>query len=57
MESLGDHEKRCTNYVCNRNFTPEEKKIAYMLYGKDCILSVCNFKTKNCGYINENTKS
>ena len=36
--------------------TPEEKKIAYMLYGKNYTLSVCNFKTKDCGYINENSK-
>ena len=54
--SLGDPNERCKNYLCDKNFTPEEREISHEVLGNNCILSICNFKTKDCGYINENKK-
>lgn len=56
--SLGDPNERCKNYLCDRNFTQEEKNKAIKWWGNvDFPYSNKDFKKEGCGYINENTKS
>lgn len=56
--SLGDPKTKCVNYKCYRNLNPEERKQAIRWWrGTNFPISVCDFKTEECGYVSINKQS
>lgn len=51
MESLITPDKRCTNYLCDRNLTPLDEILAIKWWGSTNFpVSAVDFKTEECGY-------
>lgn len=51
MESLITPDKRCTNYLCDRNLTPSEKILAIKWWGDESFPIVfTEMRTNECGY-------